>query len=485
MPVVGSGDDDQLREAVLAGPGAVMPVNPAWCTGAVQLLADRDVIADGLVREGHADLRSRVLTGAVTVAVILGLCLFRKSNYDVVLARMAAAMPGMLAPGARPPTGQALSGARARLVGQPVRAVFEATAGPGEQPRVGSLLFGLLATAFDGTVVDLAATDEIAEEFAVPAGGSLPQARLVTLVTCGTRRVIAAATDSCAVSEQALVDQLGAALRPGMLNLADRNFFSMRRWVAFSATGAHLAWRVKNGAKSLPATITATLPDGSQLVRLRESNSMLARRRTKAGDPTLPRLPDTIARLVEFLLTVTDATGRTRTSRFRILTTLLDHTAYPATKLAEAYAERWQVELAYYHLKVTLRGSGTKLRGCTPQLARQEIWGLLVVYNALVDLAVRTAVDLGVDPDHISFTVVLALTRAALATDTPCPGCGHRPSDLHDPAQTLTAAIATYPLNRTGRHRTSPRTTKQRHTERTREVTYTITITTSNLPKAE
>ena len=132
-------------------------------------------------------------------------------------------------------------------MGQPVRAVFEATAGPGEQPIAGSHLFGLLSTAFDGTVVDLAAYDAIAEQFAVPAGGSLPQARLVTLVTCGTHRVIAAATESIAVSEQALVDQLGTALRPGMLNLADRN-----------------------GARSLPAKTTATLPDRSQLVRLRE-----------------------------------------------------------------------------------------------------------------------------------------------------------------------------------------------------------------------
>ena len=31
-----------------------------------------------------------------------------------------------------------------------------------------------------------------------------------------------------------------------MLNLADRGFFSMRRWIRISSTGAHLAWRIKN-----------------------------------------------------------------------------------------------------------------------------------------------------------------------------------------------------------------------------------------------
>jgi Insertion element 4 transposase N-terminal/Transposase DDE domain len=477
-----AGDAGGLRTAVLAGPGAVLAAeDQELFAGAVRLLADGQVITAALARERHVDLRKRVLTGAVTVAVILGLCLFRKDNYDLVLARMLAT----LAPGTPPPTGQALSPARARLVGQPLRAVFEATAGPGQEPTQGSRLFGLLATVFDGTVIDLAATDDNAAEFAIPAGGTLPQARMVTLVTCGTRRVIAAAVDSSAVSEQALVDQLTGALVPGTLNLADRNFFSLQRWVTFAATGAQLAWRVKNGAKSLPATVIQQLPDASQLVRLRESASMLARRRAKAGDRTLPRLPDTTARLVEFLLTVTDAQGRTRTSRFRILTTLLDHTRYPANQLAQAYAERWQAEITYHHLKTTLRGADTTLRGHTPQLARQELWGLLTVYNALVDHAVRTAINLGIDPDQISFTVVLALTRNALTTDTTCPGCGHRPSTHHDLAQALTDAIATQPRNRTNRNRTSPRTTTQRKTERTRNVTYTITITPSNLPQAE
>jgi hypothetical protein len=46
------------------------------------------------------------MTGAVTVAVILGLCLFRGDNYDVVLARMMGLLPGALAPGDGPPKGR-------------------------------------------------------------------------------------------------------------------------------------------------------------------------------------------------------------------------------------------------------------------------------------------------------------------------------------------------------------------------------------------
>jgi hypothetical protein len=114
-------------------------------------------------------------------------------------------------------------------------------------------------------------------------------------------------------------------------------------------------------------------------------------------------------------------------------------------------------------------------------LAYQELWALLTVYNALVRLAVTTAVDLKVDPDAVSFAAVLALTRAHLATSPgPCVNCGHHDPD---PATTLITAIAAQPLNRHTRTRTGPRTTTQREAERTRDVTYEITISTVDLPK--
>ena len=472
-------DESRLRRTVIAGPGGPVEVGDTMLDGVLVAVADEAVITAGLADAGHADKRRRVLTGLVTVTAVLGLCLFRRESYDLVLARVLPASPARILDGG-PPTGQALSTARARLDPNSMQAVFDRAAAVMPAAGVGSYTFGLLLTAFDGTVIDLPATGDITAAYATPTGGKYPQARLVTLVTCGTRWIIAAAHDSSAISEQHLVDRLADALQPGTLNLADRNFFSMARWIRFTATGAHLAWRVKNGAKSLPARITATLPDGSVLLRLRESDSMLTARRAKAGDKSLPRLPDTIARLVEFTLTVTDQAGKTRTTLFRILTTLLDHDQYPAEQIAQTYAQRWQVEIIYLRLKVTLREPGTRLRGQTPRLAEQEIYGLLIVYNALVALAVAAAVILDVDPDDINFAAVLALTRAA--TSPGCTRCGHT-SD--NPTEDLISAIAAQPRNRTERQRTSPRTTTQRRTERTRNVSYTITIVTPNIPKAD
>ena len=119
---------------------------------------------------------------------------------------------------------------------------------------------------------------------------------------------------------------------PGQLNLADRGFFSMDRWIRFSGTGAHLLWRVKNGAKSVPFRTLRILKDGSELVLLRESTSMRARRRKAAGDRSLPSLPDTTARLVCFTVLTRTRSGRTRTSQIRLLTTLLDPDLHPARR---------------------------------------------------------------------------------------------------------------------------------------------------------
>ena len=73
----------------------------------------------------------------------------------------------------------------------------------------------------------------------------------------------------------------------------------MDRWLRFSGTGAHLVWRVNNGARSVPFKTVKALADGSELVVLRESAAMLGKRRRDIADPAAPRLPDTIARLIQ------------------------------------------------------------------------------------------------------------------------------------------------------------------------------------------
>jgi len=258
---------------------------------------------------------------------------------------------------------------------------------------------------------------------------------------------------------------------------------SLSCWIRFSGTGADLAWRIKNGAKSVPLKTLETLPDGSELVMLHESDGMRTRRRRGTGDRHAERLPDTIARLVTFTVTTMTRSGRARTTRMRVLTTLLDHRAYPAAEIAVLYAERWQIEIAFLHLKRTVRGPRRPLRGQSPELARQEAWALLLIHNITATAAARAAGSAGLDPGLIPFTAVLGLIRSHVAADTCCRHCGHRPASADAPLASLDAAILALPRHRQGRQRTSGRTAAERRTRHTEEVTCTIDITKSNLPK--
>jgi hypothetical protein len=473
-----------LRDAALAGPGAgISPLDERERSGLWAQLVRTGAIDGALAGGGHAFKYNRTLTGRVTVGVVLGLCLFSGEGYDSVLARMMPSVAVGTGLFASVPTACALSQARVRLGEEPMRRLFEHCAHDAPPSGPGAEAFGLVLTAFDGTCFELPSDPDLIEEFGRPTGGVRPLARVVTLVGCGDRRVKAAAIGSYHTGEQELVDRLTSHLAEGTLNLADRNFFSMDRWLRFSATGAEMVWRVKNGAKSLPARIVRRLPDGSHLVRLRESDGMRTRRRKDCADPHAERLPETLARLVEFDVAVTGADGRKRISHIRVLTTLLNHQTHPAREIARVYSERWEVELAYLRIKKTLRGARTVLRAHRAPLVRQEIWAFLIVYNLLCDLAAAAAALEGIDPDEISFVAVLRLTRTRLAADTPCCNCGHRPSDTSDPHEALNRAIAAYPRNRTGtkRKRTSPRTPKDRKNGHSETATYTITITTSNL----
>jgi hypothetical protein len=447
------------------------------------LLAD-GVIARAVAEADHGHQLDRALTAEVTAMCVITGALFPDQGYDMILARTFG-MPGVpVKPGTVTPSGPALSKARVLLGEQVMRRVFELDAARTDlELGIGATWHGMETTGMDGTTIELFNNDELAEAFGVPSGGTKPKIRIAAHVRTGSRRWIAAAAGGYHDGENTLADELESSFTAGILNLADRGFFSMDRWIRFSANGAHLAWRVKNGPKSVPFKTLKTLTDGSELVLLRESGSMLGKRRRDTGNKTLPRLPDTIARLVSFTITARTA-RRARTTTIKVLTTLLNPGAFPASEIAALYAERWQVEIAYLHLKKTVKGTGRVLRGRSPALARQEAWALLLVHNMTATLAACAAGQAGLDPDLIPFTAVLSLIRGHIAADTCCPHCGKRPASGNEPVALLIADILAQPHHRQRPARTSGRTPFQRQNWHTEPVDYTITIVPSNLPQA-
>ena len=80
----------------------------------------------------------------------------------------------------------------------------------------------------------------------------------------------------------------------------------------------------------------------------------------------------------------------------------------PARKRAGATR---QEETANDQLKTHLRGPGRILRSRLPELVHQEIWAWLLVHHALSALTTRAAEAASIDPDRISFTRTLRISR--------------------------------------------------------------------------
>ncbi|MDL4777584.1 transposase, partial [Actinomadura xylanilytica] len=96
---------------------------------------------------------------------------------------------------------------------------------------------------------------------------------------------------------------------------------------------------------------------------------------------------------------------------FTLVTTILDPEQAPATELAAAYHERWEIELVIDELKTHQKGSAAILRSKSPDLVEQELWGLLLSHYAVRRLMVEAADQADIDPDRLSFIRSLRVVR--------------------------------------------------------------------------
>ncbi len=385
-------------------------------------------VPPGLVDEVLAEAglpagRQRALPGRLVVFFVLGLCLFSDLPYAEVARSLASGLSRALAAaGWQVPATTALTQARRRIGDKPLELLLGRLCGvltPAAAPW--SHICGLLAVAWDGTTIKAPASSASRAAFGRPGRTSKaarPQLRLVALVACGTRALAGAAAGPYRTGERALASQLPGRLAPGMLLLADRGFYSWSLWHA-AATRAHLLWRVKS---SVHLPVVRALPDGSWLsvipgpaqVAARHDRNGKRRRRGSKLPPDTSPLPGITVRVIEFWITVTTGDDTRTTERCRLITTLLDPAAAPAADLAAGYAWRRAIETGYREFKTYLHGPGRILRSRTPELARQELWAYLVIYQAIRAVICAAAAGHGLDPDRISFTAALHAIRRTL-----------------------------------------------------------------------
>ena len=343
-----------------------------------------------LAETGTTQSRLRALPARVVVYLLLAGCLFAEAGYTGVWRRLVAGLHGL--PVASP-TAAGLAKARARLGAAPLRALFDLLRGPAAGIRGPGMRWrDLLVCAIDGTTMTIPDSPSNLRRFRKHrcnhGGSGYPQLRLTALVACGTRTIIDAVFSATTTGEISHAGDLVRALRPGMIVLLDRYFASSTLLEAITATDAHFLVRLKTGHR-LP--VLRRFDDGSYLTRL----------------------GSTPVRIVECQITIATRAGRC-TGVYRLATTLTDPHRYPAFELAKLYHERWEIETCYLELKSTILG-GRVLRARTPTGIDQEIYALLVTYQALrLAMADATTVYPDIDPDRASFTIALNAARDQL-----------------------------------------------------------------------
>jgi hypothetical protein len=108
---------------------------------------------------------------------------------------------------------------------------------------------------------------------------------------------------------------------------------------------------------------------------------------------------------------------------YRLATTVLDPGKAPAGELAALYHERWEIETALDELKTHLRGAKIVLRSKTPDLVRQEFYGLLMAHFAIRGLMHEAALKADEDPDRLSFLHSVRVIRRKMAAYGAIPPC--------------------------------------------------------------
>lgn len=363
-----------------------------------------------LAASGKASQRERDLPAHVVVYYAIALALYMQSSYREVLRCLLEGVQWLLDPGVRLKVAgnSGISQARTRLGWEVMRQLHDELVKPiAVASTKGAWYRGLRLVSIDGSTLEVA--DEAANDKAFGRPGAsrgtsaFPQLRFVSLVENGTHVLFGTQLGAYASGEITLAKAVLSALCKGMLCLADRNFFGFQLWVQARSTGAELLWRIKTNIR-LPRE--QPLADGSYLSRIYPSERDRRHQRNALS-----------VRVIEYRLQgVSDAEPI-----YRLLTSLLDPEAAPANELAALYHQRWEIETALAELKTHLRGAKIVLRSKTPELVRQEFYGLMMAHFAVRGLMHEAALKADIDPDELSFLHAVRVVRRKLASSHAIP----------------------------------------------------------------
>lgn len=393
----------------MAGKAATLPTGVRLAdylsTGLLARICPPDVVALALDATGRHSKRQRDLPAHAVAYYVMALSLYRGVNYQEVLRVVTEGMQMLGDNAIRRDVGKSgISAARTRLGWEVMRHLAQRVLRPLADTRTPGAFFGeYRVVSLDGCTLEVADEAANVQAFGYPGTQQgrtgYPQLRFTALLENGTHVLFGVVCGGYKDSEMSLARQSVAYLEPGMLCLADRGLAGFPLWQEARATGAQLLWRVPKNRK---LAVVKRLADGSYLAMIEPAP---ATQKTMTGS-TEPIM----VRVIDYQLPgVPDAEPI-----YRLITTLLDDKEASAEALAALYHERWTIETTLAELKTTLKGADIVLRSKTPDLVRQEFYGLLLAHYAIRKLMWEAALTRDEPPERLSFKQAVNTVRRKL-----------------------------------------------------------------------
>ena len=371
--------------------------------GVIAKFFPAEKVQEVLQQTKRASVRERDLPAHVVVYYVIALALYMRSSYREVLRCLLEGVQWLLDPSTKIKVAgkSGISQARSRLGAEPLKRLYDSVVAPIAELRTrGAWYRKWRLVSIDGSTLDTADTAENEKAFGRSESGrgssAFPKIRFVALLESGTHVLCRARMGPYRTHEIDLAREVLPALQKGMLCLADRLFPSYELWQMGAKRGADLLWRVRS---SVRLDVDQKLPDGSYLSRIYPS-----------GKDRQRRLHDIVVRVIEYRLQNVPGSE----PLYRLITTILDPVAAPAEELAALYHERWEIETTLDEFKTHLRGAQIVLRSKTPELVKQEFYGLLLAHYAIRGLMHEAALRTDEDPDQLSFLHAVRVVKRRL-----------------------------------------------------------------------
>jgi hypothetical protein len=211
-------------------------------------------------------------------------------------------------------------------------------------------------------------------------------------------------------SERSMADRMVSfttKLEPDMLVMTDRGLYSYDLLSKIVETGANALMRV---GSNLELPVLKWLSDGTYMSYIVEPEvKRRARAKLKSGTIGITDLDGMYVRVVDY--EVPNRGDDQKRELFTLITNVIDSEKLSSVDMAEAYNERWEVELTFDEIETHQRGGAVVLRSKLPDLVVQELYGYLITHYGVRELMAQAADQAELDPDRMSFTRSLNVIR--------------------------------------------------------------------------